>query len=353
MTSFTAGPAGQDSVPQAGFARALLERAAERGCDLGQLPETGAAPRPPAGADGAVPGTSPRAFSRFCRTLFSELGDEAVGYMPDGPAPPGTTRLLALSLLGSASLGEAMRRAIEFNACCRLGRRSAGPPVENRLWIDRERREARLSYRCAVDSDRAHYDTLCGLAMWLRFCSWLIGRQIDVTAAACAAPEPSTGVMPGIRQFLHCPVRYGQVLNSVSFSTRHLEAGPVRDEAALEAFLADAPYHILVEPRPGEHSITHRIHGLLGDDFRLAMPSFEELTGLLNMSARTLRRRLEREGTTYQRIKDNARRDAAITLLTRRGMSVSEVAERVGFSDPSAFHRSFKKWTGQAPGAFR
>ena len=71
------------------------------------------------------------------------------------------------------------------------------------------------------------------------------------------------------------------------------------------------------------------------------------------MSARTLRRRLEREGTSYQRIKDNARRDAAISLLRGDGLTVSEVAERVGFSDPSAFHRSFKKWTGLSPGSFR
>ena len=83
------------------------------------------------------------------------------------------------------------------------------------------------------------------------------------------------------------------------------------------------------------------------------MPSFEELTGLLNMSARTLRRRLEKEGTSYQRIKDNARRDVAITLLSREGLTVSAVAEQVGFSDPSAFHRSFKQWTGQSPGSYR
>jgi AraC-like DNA-binding protein len=71
------------------------------------------------------------------------------------------------------------------------------------------------------------------------------------------------------------------------------------------------------------------------------------------MSARTLRRRLEREGTSYQRIKDNARRDLAIGLLRRGGMTVSEVAERAGFSDASAFHRSFKKWTGHSPGSYR
>jgi len=109
----------------------------------------------------------------------------------------------------------------------------------------------------------------------------------------------------------------------------------------------------VIEPPASINSITYRIRELLGDDFRLEMPSFEELTELLGMSARTLRRRLEKEGTSYQRIKDNARRDVAIALLSRDGLTVSEVAEQLGFSDPSAFHRSFKKWTGQSPGSYR
>jgi AraC-like DNA-binding protein len=110
---------------------------------------------------------------------------------------------------------------------------------------------------------------------------------------------------------------------------------------------------MVIEPQSNAQSITQRIRDILGADFRQEMPSFEELTTLLNMSARTLRRRLEKEGTSYQRIKDNARRDMAISMLSRDRLTVSEVAEQVGFSDPSAFHRSFKKWTGQSPGSYR
>ena len=110
---------------------------------------------------------------------------------------------------------------------------------------------------------------------------------------------------------------------------------------------------MVIQPQASTLSISHRIRRILGDDFRREMPSFEELTALLSMSARTLRRRLEKEGTSYQRIKDNARRDVAISMLSEQGLTVSEVAEQVGFSDPSAFHRSFKKWTGQSPGSYR
>lgn len=71
------------------------------------------------------------------------------------------------------------------------------------------------------------------------------------------------------------------------------------------------------------------------------------------MSAPTLRRRLKREGTTFQRLKDEARCEAAKLCLNRHDLSINEVALEMGFTDPSAFHRSFKKWTGKTPGQFR
>jgi AraC-like DNA-binding protein len=62
---------------------------------------------------------------------------------------------------------------------------------------------------------------------------------------------------------------------------------------------------------------------------------------------------LKREGTTFQQLKDEARCEAAKLWLDRPELSINEVALQMGFTDPSAFHRSFKKWTGQTPGQFR
>jgi len=67
----------------------------------------------------------------------------------------------------------------------------------------------------------------------------------------------------------------------------------------------------------------------------------------------TLRRRLEAEGGSYQAVKDELRRDAAIHHLCQSTLSVAEIAERLGFADGSAFHRAFKKWSGVQPGEYR
>lgn len=334
-----------DEVPAA-FTRALLESARASNVDVEAIVRAAGFSRDLLQREARVLSVPRRQYNRLWLALLRELGDECGGLMPDGSTPPGTSRLIALSMLNSSDLGTAMRRAMEFNACCRLGPERR---VVNRLEVDTASREATLTYLCRDVPPADQHRILCHLAIWLRFCGWLVGQQIDVIRAACAGP----GEAPPVRDFFRCPVHYDQPVTSVTFSARHLEARPLRAEAELADFLARAPGQVVAEPRPMARSITHRIREILGEDFRREMPSFEALTGLLNMSARTLRRRLEREGTSYQRIKDNARRDLAISLLRREGLTVSDVAERLGFSDPSSFHRSFRRWTGLAPGAYR
>jgi AraC-like DNA-binding protein len=334
-----------DAVPME-FTRALLVQARAHERDVQAILRAARFPFDPLRRDAQTAFVSREQYSRLAVELIRELGDESGGVMSDVQTPVGTTRLIGYSMLNSSDLAAALRRGIEFNACCRV---RYGADVVNRLSLDESRKEATLAYLCEDDPPHTQHSVLCNLAMWMRFCGWLIGQHI--ASATCAGPEPAFAA--GVRHFFHCPVTYDQPLNSVTFSARHLEAELVRDEDDLREFLKLAPYYLVIEPHAATQSITHRIRDILGDDFREEMPSFEQLTGLLNMSARTLRRRLEKEGTSYQRIKDNARRDVAITLLSREGKTVSEVAEQVGFSDPSAFHRSFKKWTGQSPGSYR
>jgi len=82
------------------------------------------------------------------------------------------------------------------------------------------------------------------------------------------------------------------------------------------------------------------------------VPDFDTLAAELNMTAATLRRRLHEEGATYQGIKDQLRRDLAISYLSDSDRSVVDIALELGFSERSAFHRAFQKWTGASPGNF-
>ena len=78
-------------------------------------------------------------------------------------------------------------------------------------------------------------------------------------------------------------------------------------------------------------------------------PSLERIAKDLGLSVRTLRRHLVQDGTSLRAVLDDVRRERADTLLAR-GASVKEVAFDLGFSEPSAFSRAYKRWTGKAPG---
>ena len=334
-----------EPVPLA-FARALLITAGEQGLDIGALLADAEFPFDPLDPPAEPSFVSREQYSRLCIGLFRAMDDESGGIMPANATRFGSTRLLLYSVIRCQSLADVLTRAAEFNQCCR--ERSAEPTA----WLEPDAGAgmAALNYRTPIEPGVAQDGVLCGLSMWLRLCSWLIGQPIDVHGAQCAGPEPAS--MHSLRHFFHCPVSFGAEHHGVSFSARHLEAAPVRSEEELAAFLPIAPYHLVIRPVASDTSVTTRIRQLLSEDLQ-EPPSFEALTGMLNMSARTLRRRLEKEGTSYQRIKDNTRRDAAISLLSRTRRSIADIAIEVGFSDPSAFHRSFKKWTGLAPGEYR
>jgi AraC-like DNA-binding protein len=102
-----------------------------------------------------------------------------------------------------------------------------------------------------------------------------------------------------------------------------------------------------------DEGILAQMRRVVGPDLSREFPSVVEMAQYMHMSVRTLRRRLKDEGTTYQEFKDQTRREAAQQLLSRPELKINAIAAMLGFDEPSAFHRSFKKWTGNTPGEYR
>jgi AraC-like DNA-binding protein len=78
-----------------------------------------------------------------------------------------------------------------------------------------------------------------------------------------------------------------------------------------------------------------------------------QLADALNLSRRTLQRRLAEEGTSYSVLLDEARQELAIRYIGEQRLSIKETSYLLGFSEPGNFSRAFKRWTGQAPSNFR
>lgn len=82
-------------------------------------------------------------------------------------------------------------------------------------------------------------------------------------------------------------------------------------------------------------------------------PSVLEISEQLHLTERTLRRRLEDEGTTFKALLDQVKRRDALQLLDNQQITIQQVAEKLGYQDPANFTRAFRKWTGQTPSEYR
>jgi AraC-like DNA-binding protein len=100
-------------------------------------------------------------------------------------------------------------------------------------------------------------------------------------------------------------------------------------------------------------NIVVRVREVLTQRLARGEPSQEEVAELLNVSARTLQRKLGESGTTYKEILDETRHALALAYLSAPRHSVSEVTYLLGFSAGSCFTRAFRRWTGQSPSDWR
>jgi len=106
---------------------------------------------------------------------------------------------------------------------------------------------------------------------------------------------------------------------------------------------------------PYTYPYTRRVRQkLFSSKVENGFPVFKQMARSLNTSHQNLWRKLNKEGTSYQRIKDQLRHDMAIHFLSRAELSITEVAVKVGYADERHhFYRMFKKWTGMSPGTYR
>lgn len=179
---------------------------------------------------------------------------------------------------------------------------------------------------------------------------WLVGRRIPVLTAdfRCAAPDFSDEW----RVLFSPQLNFDQPRTGISFAAEYLDMANIQNERTMKAFLRGAPANFLVKYKNSD-SLTARIRHRLREMPPVAWPDFATLAQQFHYSPSTMRRHLDHEGQSYRSILDDLRRDLAISLLSHTDKSVMEIASELGFAEPSAFHRAFKKWTGARPGEYR
>lgn len=145
---------------------------------------------------------------------------------------------------------------------------------------------------------------------------------------------------------------FSATANGITFARVILDVPNAHCDPAVSALLERRAERLLADQDSDAH-LVERVRDLLRLGSDLGGVTCERIADRLGTSTRALQRRLRSRGTSLSLLTDEVRRTLACDALTDGNVPIKEVADRLGFSEPSAFHRAFKRWTGLTPHGFR
>jgi AraC-like DNA-binding protein len=176
----------------------------------------------------------------------------------------------------------------------------------------------------------------------------IVGEPVTSIRVELRCPRPDGAERCGA--VVGAPVTFGAARNAI-----------VAPATLLDRRLPQADPHTLrlcerecrtLRARRADGRVSARVRELLMHR-QCGIPGMAVAAADLHVSTRTLYRRLALEGTSYRRLVDEVRHLLAVEMLTTAGLTVEQVAVRLGYADSAAFIRAFRRWTGSTPGAYR
>lgn len=319
-------------------ARRLLSLWAERGHDSQRLLRRSAISRELlASRSGRL--TQPQ-FTSFFRSAAIILRDETWGLSPTA-VPLGTFQMICRAAIAQPTLGRVLGTGL---ANYRVVTRDFTARVNTTAPL------ARIILRDAIpDPDaRRQFHATFMFFQYSLMC-WTTEKRIPLQAVrfVFSASEASEELARAFR----APVHYNSEQTELVFEARYLRLPNVQDAESCEQLLAQCPGALAVA-FDDKTNATERVRRYLRTNI-VDRNSLQHTAAHLRTSAATLRRRLAEDGTNFQKLKDEVRRDISINLLVETNLRLEDLAGRVGFLEVSAFHRAFRRWTGCAPSDYR
>ena len=149
-----------------------------------------------------------------------------------------------------------------------------------------------------------------------------------------------------------CPVYFGQPATALYLDERHVAEPVVTSDYHLLQILVQYAEKKLAALQKGKGFATVVRQSII-NLVRPQFPTIQQVADNLNISVRTLQRRLKEEGHAYKTLLDELRRQFAVDYLKNGALSVKEIAYLLDYADSSSFIRSFRRWTGRTPEEYR
>ncbi len=203
------------------------------------------------------------------------------------------------------------------------------------------------------DESSGRWHDSCAIAALITF----LRRQMrepppPALVAFCFAAPVTEEEQIAYEVFFQCPVRFADHYTRVRFPRSYLTLSMPQCDPGLKDLLdrqAQALLHALPDSEPWERALQHVMLRLMPEG-RTQLP---EVAHSLHVSVRSLQRRLEQRGMTWQQLLDRTRSHLAQQYLQDASLSLAEIAHLLGYSEQSAMTRAFVRWTGSTPAQAR
>ncbi len=324
-----------DLVP---ISSSLLERLAALGVDVTQVLRRANVAR--SRFEGSRAYVATDEFFAFWRAVEEIGAARDLGLRIGSEAPAHQQHVASMAALHSPNLGEALQRLARY-------KRLVCP---EQVTIDVVRGEARLRFEWLLADEGPPALLIDGVfasvAMIARRGTGkpIAPRRIEL--ARRRADEPM------LRKHFGCDVRFDAPLDRMVFDAKALDEPFVTHNAELLEVLVPGLEAALHEGA-GRRSLADDVRTTLTQRISGERPAVEKVAKALGMSPRTLQRRLEGLGTSYQELLDDVRRRSARRLLANTDLDSGEVAFLLGFEELNSFTRAFRSWEGTTPTQWR
>jgi AraC-like DNA-binding protein len=269
-------------------------------------------------------------------------GDDAFGLHVGERSEAKLFDILGYALINSPTFGDAINRLVRYHSIWAEG------AVFNLVTTGAR---AQLAYEYVdMQGEACRHDCEMTLAIMVSF-----GRQvtgIDWSPQEVSFQHSKPADVSEHKRIFRAPLHFDSPVNELILDRSLLDVPLVKADPALCAVL-DRHAESLLAQFPRQDSFTSRVRQAVCEALNDGEPRLEDISRKLGISTRTFQRKLREEGTCYQDLLDDTRLNLSRRYLQEPELAICEVAYILGFSEPSAFYRAFRRWTGITPKEFR
>jgi AraC-like DNA-binding protein len=281
------------------------------------------------------------AIARLWATIGTRVPDPSIGLRLGADARAREFGLVGCAMAYSKTLGAALTRLARYGRIVSDALVVTLDTEQDTLWVRVDVQPALRALRPAVDAR---------LAALLSVCREIVGAPIAPLCVQLPYRRPAE--VAEYERFFRGRLEFGAVATALQLEDKDVQRPVALSDPALTGYLdrmADQSVAVLNT----KLTLADRVRRILWSELSAGVPDAGFVASSLGVSVRTLQRQLRAEQTSFATVLNQLRQEMAKPLLRDGGFSVAEVGFLLGYEDPGAFRRAFRRWHGLSPRAFR